>query len=64
MISVSKSTLSLNNFKILRPKVTNNLTNLPKKFCEIPPQVKLTCNQNITVSKMQHRNDLNVTSTF
>ncbi len=41
MISSSKITLSqnnLNNFKILRPKVTKNLTNLRKKFCESPPR--------------------------
>ncbi len=37
MIPASKSTLSLNNFKFLRPKVTKNLTNLPKKFCEPNP---------------------------
>jgi len=34
MISASKSTLSLNNLKILRPKVTKNLSNLHEKFCE------------------------------
>ncbi len=33
----SKSTLSLINLKILMPKVTKNLTNLRKKFCESPP---------------------------
>ncbi len=33
-----KSTLSLNNFKILRPKVKKNLTNLGKKICEFPPR--------------------------
>ncbi len=38
MISASKSTLSLNNLKILRPKVTKNLTNLCKQFCESPPR--------------------------
>jgi len=37
MISASKTTLSLNNLKILRPKVTKNCTNLRKKFCEFPP---------------------------
>jgi len=37
MISASKSTLSLININILRTKVTKNLTNLPKKFCEFPP---------------------------
>jgi len=40
MISASKSTLSLNNLKILRPKVTKNLTNLRKKFCELPPRTR------------------------
>jgi len=34
MISSSKITLSQNNLKILRPKVTKNITNLCKKFCE------------------------------
>jgi hypothetical protein len=37
MIFASKSTLSLKNLKILRPKVMKNLANLPKKFCEFPP---------------------------
>jgi len=32
MISASKSTLSLSNLKLLRPKVTENLTNLPITF--------------------------------
>jgi len=36
MIFASKTTLSQNNFKILRHKVTKNLTNLPRKFCESP----------------------------
>ncbi len=34
MKSASKSTLSLNNLKILWPKVRKNLKNLPKKFFE------------------------------
>jgi len=38
MISASKSTLSLNNLKILRPKVIKNLKNFCKKFCEFPPR--------------------------
>jgi hypothetical protein len=33
MISASKSTLSPNNLKILRSKVTKNLKNFCKKFC-------------------------------
>ncbi len=37
MKSDSKSTLSLNNPKILRPKVKKILTNLRKKLCESPP---------------------------
>jgi len=38
MISASKSTSSLNNLKILRPKVMKNLTNLHDNFCESPPR--------------------------
>jgi len=41
MISASKSTLSLNNLKILCPKVMTNLTNLRKKFCESSPWTSL-----------------------
>jgi len=37
MISASRSTFSLNNLNILRPKVTKNLMNLHKKFCESHP---------------------------
>jgi len=37
MISASKSTLSLNNLKIVRPKVMKFFTNLRTKFCEYPP---------------------------
>ena len=33
---VSKTTFCLKNLKILRPKVTKNLTNFHKKFCEFP----------------------------
>jgi len=36
LISASKTTFSLNNLKILRPKVTKNLKNLLEKFCEFP----------------------------
>jgi len=38
MISASKSTLNLNDLKILRPKVKKNLINLCKKFWEFPPR--------------------------
>ncbi len=38
MLSASKITFSLNVLKISRPKVTKNLTNLLKKFCEFPPR--------------------------
>jgi len=38
MISASKTTFSDFNLKILRPKVTKNLTNFRKKFCEFPPR--------------------------
>jgi len=37
MISASKTTLNLNNLKILRPEVTKNIKYLRKKFCEFPP---------------------------
>ena len=38
MISASKTTFRVNNLKILRPKVTKNIKNLSKKFCEFPPR--------------------------
>ncbi len=37
MISASKTTFSHFNLKILRPKVTKNIMNLRKKFCEFRP---------------------------
>jgi hypothetical protein len=37
MINDLRTTFSHNNLKILRPKVTKNLTNLLKKFCEFRP---------------------------
>jgi len=45
MISASKSTLSLNNLKILRLKVTENLMNLLKMFCEYPPRALIWIGQ-------------------
>ena len=36
MTYASKTTFCLNNLKILRPKVTKNIKNLRKKFCEYP----------------------------
>jgi len=39
MKSALKSTLSLNNLKILRPKVRIFFTNLHKKFFESSPSV-------------------------
>ncbi len=38
IISASKTTYTHNNPKILRPKVTKNIKNLHKKFCEFPPR--------------------------
>jgi len=38
MISASKTTYSHYNIKILRPKNTKNIKNLPKNFCEFPPR--------------------------
>jgi hypothetical protein len=37
MISASKTTFIQFNLKILRPKVTQNIKNLRKKFCESAP---------------------------
>ncbi len=39
MISASKTNFSHYNLKILRPKVTKNLKNFRKKFCESPPRI-------------------------
>ena len=33
---LQKTTFCIKNFKILRPKVTKNIKNLCKKFCEYP----------------------------
>ncbi len=41
MISASKTTYIHYNLKILRPKVTKNIKNLRRKFCEFPPRVLL-----------------------
>jgi hypothetical protein len=41
MISGSKTTFSHCNLKILRPKVTKNIKNLRKKFCEFPPRGRI-----------------------
>jgi len=37
LISASKTNYRHYNLKILRPKVTKNIKNLHKKFCEFPP---------------------------
>jgi len=39
LIAASKTTFSHYNLKILRPRVTKNLTNFCKKFCEFPPRL-------------------------
>ncbi len=39
MTCSSKNTFSLFNLKVLRPKVTKNITILLKKFCEFPPSI-------------------------
>jgi len=49
MKSASKSTLSLNNLINLRAKVTKNLTNLPKKFCEFRPRSQISQNLITTI---------------
>ncbi len=38
LLTLRTTALSLNNLKMLRPKVTKNLTDMPKKFCETPPR--------------------------
>ncbi len=38
MIFTSKTTKTHCNLKIWRPKVTKNIKNLHKKFCEFPPR--------------------------
>ncbi len=49
MKSASKSTLSLNNLINLRVKVTKNLTNLTKKFCEFRPRSQISQNLITTI---------------
>ncbi len=41
-MSASKTTLNHYNLKILRPKVTKNITNLPKKFCKYRPRAPVS----------------------
>jgi len=48
MISASKTTFSLKNLKILRPKRTKNLTNLHKKFWESPPRMFVALKISVT----------------
>jgi len=57
MISASKSTLSLKNLKILRPKVTKNLTNLHKKFWEFPPWLLIKVQIIIYENNISESND-------
>ncbi len=40
MISASKTTFIHYNLNILMPKVTKNIKNLSKKFCEFRPRAK------------------------
>ncbi len=47
MISALKTTFIQYNLKILRPKVTKNMKNLHKKFCEFPPRSLKVGTQNI-----------------
>ncbi len=37
----------MNNCVVKALKVTTNLTNLPKKFCEFPPWALKSCAQNV-----------------
>jgi len=41
MISASKTTFSHYNLQVVRLKVTKNIKNLRKKFCEFPPRAYL-----------------------
>jgi len=53
MIFASKTTLNLKNLKILRSKVTKNLTNLPKKFCEFPPSSLIRMKEEKLTNKLE-----------
>jgi len=55
MISASKTTFSLKNLKILRPKNTKNVTNLLKKFCEFLPCYILDCMYTNTISNLSNK---------
>jgi len=52
LISASKTTFNHYNLTILRPKVTNNLTNLPKKFCESRPWLVVKLRSEKRVKKL------------
>ena len=47
MTYVSKTTFCLNNLKILRPKVTKNIKNLRKNFCEQETDFRKNDNNNV-----------------
>jgi len=66
MISTSKITLNQNNLKILRPKVTKNLTNLCKKFCESPPTAffSIAYNFKMIFQMRQFANNINFMRTL
>jgi len=50
MISASKTTYNHYYLKILRPKVTKNIKNLRRKFCECRPRVRSNLSKNIHFS--------------
>ncbi len=52
MKTASKITLSQNNFNILKPKVTKNIMNSLKKFCESPPSLTSRHGESVERKKM------------
>jgi len=54
MISASKTTFSHYNLKILRPKVTKNVKDLLKKFCEFPPRTDLAMTKGKVAAQCAH----------
>jgi len=51
-MSASETTFSHYNLKILMPKVTKNITNFCKKFCEFPPS---RVRENINLAQIKLR---------
>jgi len=58
MISASECTLSLNNHKILRPKVTKNLTNLVRSFVNSHPGSRIRPFLQSLICKIEDKNHI------